>query len=119
MCLRLHRRGFDKNIALLKMKYSELEQWMKKSALTRKELAAKCGVSPKTVEGWRARGELPKYASAAIERLMSDIVEIRLSLQDFRKLMAHMDALGIKSIDEYVVLAVREKYSCASKKKNS
>lgn len=91
------------------MKYSELEQWQKKAGLTRKELAAKCQVSPKTIEGWKTRGVLPKYASALVERVMADTIEMRLSLPDFRKLMRHMDALNIKTIDEYIISAVREK----------
>ena len=93
------------------MKYTELEQWQKKAGLTRKEVADKCCVSPKTIEGWRARGELPKYAAALVLGLMSDSVEMRLTLPDFRKLMKHMDRLNIKSIDEYIILAVREKMS--------
>lgn len=93
------------------MKYKELEQWQKKSGLTRKELAVKCQVSTKTIEGWRTRGEIPKSASVLIEKIMSDSIEIRLSLSDFRKLMKHMDYFNIKTIDEYVILAVREKMS--------
>ena len=93
------------------MRYEDLEEWQRKIGLSRKELAAKCGVSVKTVEGWKLRGELPKYSSASIERIMSDTLEIRLKLSDFRKLMRHMDRLNIKTIDEYIFLAVREKLS--------
>lgn len=79
-----------------KMRYSELEEWRKKAGLTRKEVADKCCVSPKTIEGWRLRGELPGYASALISRIMSDSIELQLSLPDFRKLMRHMERLNIK-----------------------
>ena len=94
-----------------KMRYSELEEWRKKAGLTRKEVADKCCVSPKTIEGWRLRGELPGYASALISRIMSDSIELQLSLPDFRKLMRHMERLNIKTIDEYIIQAVREKLS--------
>lgn len=94
-----------------KMRYSELEEWRKKAGLTRKEVADKCCVSPKTIEGWRLRGELPGYASALISRIMSDSIELQLSLPDFRKLMRHMERLNIKTIDEYIIQAIREKLS--------
>ena len=93
------------------MRYSELEEWRKKAGLTRKEVADKCCVSPKIIEGWRTRGELPGYAAALVSRLMSDSIELHLSLPDFRKLMKHMERLNIKTIDEYIVHAVREKLS--------
>ena len=94
-----------------KMRYSELEEWRKKAGQTRKEFADKCCVSHKTIEGWRLRGELPGYASALISRIMSDSIELQLSLPDFRKLMRHMERLNIKTIDEYIIQAVREKLS--------
>ena len=57
------------------------------------------------------RGELLGYASALISRIMSDSIELQLSLPDFRKLMRHMERLNIKTIDEYIIQAVREKLS--------
>lgn len=42
---------------------------------------------------------------------MSDSIELQLSLPDFRKLMRHMERLNIKTIDEYIIQAVREKLS--------
>ena len=98
------------------MKYGEFEMWQKRSGFTRKEVAARCCVSVKTIEGWKTRGELPKYASALVLRLMSDSIELCLSLPDFRKLMAHMDKLNVKTIDEYIVSAVREKLARDAKR---
>lgn len=101
------------------MKSSDLKEWLKLSNISRKELAQKCRVSKRTVDGWFFKDEIPEIAAALIERIMTDSIHMYLTIKEFNEITESMKRLNIASIDEFVKIAVAEKILRGKNKPNS
>ncbi|MBQ6533619.1 MAG: helix-turn-helix domain-containing protein [Opitutales bacterium] len=93
------------------MKTSELKKWMKYAGISRKELAEKCRVSKRTMDGWFLRNEIPELAAALIERIMTESINLSFSIGEFGDIVSYMRSAKIDSFEKLVKMAVMEKIS--------
>lgn len=85
---------------------ASIKQWLKVTKNTRTWLAAQCGVSKSTIDGWLAENaERPISAPARrlLENLMNERLSVnpKISLNDFAKAQAQADKHGI-SVNEWI-----------------
>ncbi len=98
------------------MKSADLKKWLKAGGVSRDALARQCRVSKRTVDGWFAKDEIPEPAGALIEKIMTESLQMTLSIAEFKEILRQMELMNIKSIEEFVNLAVREKLKRGGKK---
>lgn len=93
------------------MKSETLRNWMKSAGLSRRDLADKCDVSERTVEGWFMREELPRSVGLLVGYIMREAagkMSLTLSVDEMGRLLKKMEADGFENLSEYIAHLIRK-----------
>ena len=91
------------------MKPETIKKWLKENGKSREWLAAQCGVSKPTVDGWMGGRNIPKPALRALEVIIlgANPIKTKSTLDEFSEIYAKSEAMGM-TVDEFIAFAVKK-----------
>ena len=97
------------------MKPDQIKTWLKEQGKDRAWLAAQCGVSKPTVDGWMSGRNIPGPAQSILTKLLYSDKPIapKFSMEQFARIQRLAKADGL-SLTEFVESAVIEKLAGSS-----